>query len=310
MGIIKKLGEVAKKISKPVIDTTAIRNRSKNIIGFYGAAENSGTTSLLMNIAEYLQSPATPTVVVDLTMECPTAYKYITDEIPDEKSLSLKFRNVTLSPHELVVGSTNGLGVISMSGYEHPSDYCDIDLSTIERMLKELATHYTYVLVDLGTSLNDDATIMGILSCNKVYSVVRPIASQISKLLATKEHIENLGHINKIKDVIQTIILGNAYSQKEFAETDLNLIGNVAQDIDIMVAADNTKYVTTGGKSRAVANYVKLIQSIGNDIKEIVANTTVTTENDIIAGNKDEFVPENVDILATESTNGGESLDE
>lgn len=289
MGFIKKLGEVAKKMSKPVIDTTAIRNRSKNIIGFYGAAENSGTTALLMNIAEYLQGPGSPTVVVDLTMEAPVAYRYIEDEIPDDKSLSRKFRNATLSPHELVVGNTNSLGIISMTGYEHPSDYCDIDLTTIESMLRELSAHYKYVLVDLGTSLNDDATVIGLLTCNKVYSVVRPIAGQVSKLLATKEHIENLGHVNKIKDVIQTLILGNAYSSNDFEETGLNLIGNVAQDMDLMVAADNAKYVTTVGKSKEVSKYVKLVQAIGDDIKEIVKNTTIATENDVIAGDKKEF---------------------
>lgn len=289
MGFITKLGEFAKKMSKPVIDTTAIRNRSKNIIGFYGVAENSGTTSLLMNIAEYLQGAGSPTVVVDLTMEAPVAYKYVVDEVPDDKSLALKFRNTTLSPHELVVGSTNTLGVISMTGYEHPSDYCDIDLSTVEGLLRELSTHYRYVLVDLGTSLNDDATISGILTCNKVYSIVRPIASQISKLLATKEHIENLGHINKIKDVIQTMILGNDYSSKDFEETELNLVGNVAQDMDLMVAADNAKYVTAVGKSRAVSNYVKLVQAIGEDIKTIVANTVVVSENDVVAGDKSEY---------------------
>lgn len=288
MGFIKKLGEVAKKMSKPVVDTTAIRNRSKNIIGFYGAAENSGTTSLLMNIAEYLQGPGSPTVVVDLTMEAPVAYRYIKDEVPDDKSLSRKFRNATLSPHELVVGSTNSLGIISMTGYEHPSDYCELDLTIIESMLLELSAHYKYVLVDLGTSLNDDATIIGLLTCNKVYSVVRPIASQISKLLAVKEHIENIGHVNKIKDVIQTMILGNAYSAKDFEETGLSLIGNVAQDMDLMIAADNAKYVTSVGKSKDVGKYVKLVQAIGNDIKEIVKNTTVTTKYDIIAGNKED----------------------
>ncbi len=288
MGFIKKLGEVAKKMSKPVVDTTAIRNRSKNIIGFYGAAENSGTTSLLMNIAEYLQGPGSPTVVVDLTMEAPMAYRYIKDEVPDNKSLSRKFRNATLSPHELVVGSTNGLGIISMTGYEHPSDYCELDLTVIESMLLELSAHYKYVLVDLGTSLNDDATIIGLLTCNKVYSVVRPIASQISKLLAVKEHIENIGHVNKIKDVIQTMILGNAYSAKDFEETGLSLIGNVAQDMDLMIAADNAKYVTSVGKSKDVGKYVKLVQAIGNDIKEIVKNTTVTTKSDIIAGDKED----------------------
>lgn len=288
MGFIKKLGEVAKKMSKPVVDTTAIRNRSKNIIGFYGAAENSGTTSLLMNIAEYLQGPGSPTVVVDLTMEAPVAYRYIKDEVPDDKSLSRKFRNATLSPHELVVGSTNSLGIISMTGYEHPSDYCELDLTIIESMLLELSAHYKYVLVDLGTSLNDDATIIGLLTCNKVYSVVRPIASQISKLLAVKEHIENIGHVNKIKDVIQTMILGNAYSAKDFEETGLSLIGNVAQDMDLMIAADNAKYVTSVGKSKDVGKYVKLVQAIGNDIKEIVKNTTVTTKSDIIAGNKED----------------------
>lgn len=289
MGFIKKLGEVAKKMSKPVVDTTAIRNRSKNIIGFYGAAENSGTTSLLMNIAEYLQGPGSPTVVVDLTMEAPVAYRYIKDEVPDDKSLSRKFRNATLSPHELVVGSTNSLGIISMTGYEHPSDYCELDLTIIESMLLELSAHYKYVLVDLGTSLNDDATIIGLLTCNKVYSVVRPIASQISKLLAVKEHIENIGHVNKIKDVIQTMILGNAYSAKDFEETGLSLIGNVAQDMDLMIAADNAKYVTSVGKSKDVGKYVKLVQAIGNDIKEIVKNTTVTTKSDIIAGDKEDI---------------------
>ena len=289
MGFLGKLGDFAKRLSNPVIDTVAIRNRSKNIIGFYSPAENSGTTSLLMNIAEYLQSPATPVIVVDLTMEAPAAYKYIVSEIPDNKSLSLKFRTSTLSPHELVVGDTNSLAVLSMSGYEHPSEYCDIDMSTIEGLLRELAAHYAYVLVDLGTSLNDDATIMGILSCNKVYSVVRPIQPQIAKLLATKEHIENLGHINKINDVIQTMILGNPYSEKDFSDADLHLIGNVGQDMDLMVAADNAKYATAVGKSRAVAQFVKLVKSIGDDIKEIVQATTITTKQDIIAGDSTEF---------------------
>lgn len=284
MGFVKKLGSLAKTFSKPVIDTTTVRNRSKNIIGFYGTEENSGTTSLLMNVAKCLEGTNAPTVVVDLTMESPSAFKYIVAEIPDHQSLVNKLKNPALSPHELVAGDTNRLGIISMSGFEHPSDYCDIELTTIESMLNTLSVHYKYVLVDLGTSLNADATIMGILTCNKVYSTVRPVATQISKLITVKEHIENIGHINKIKDVIQTMILNNPYDSKDYDEIGLNLVGNVPLDIDLMIAADNCKAVTQVGKSKAVAGYLKLVQSLSDDIRDMVEASAAPTQRDIIVG--------------------------
>lgn len=300
MGVIQKLGEFTKKLSKPVIDTVAVRNRSKNIIGFYGVTDNSGTTSLLMNIAEYLQEPGNPVVVVDFVLDCPVCYRYLDiDEVPDDKSLLNKFRTSTLSANELVLGSTNSIGVCTMSGYEHPSDYCDINITTVESLLKELSMHYKYVLVDLGTNLNSEATVAGILACNKVYSVVRPIAHQISKLLATKECIENLGHRNKITDVIQSMILDNAYSQKDFSDTGLRLIGNIAQDADLMRAADNCRYISGITKSKEASKYLKLVKAIGEDIKSIVKNSYTPDGYGVITGS-------NELTSTTENNNNGE----
>lgn len=279
MGLFDKLGETLKKFSSPIDENTLVRHRSRNIIGFYSPAENSGTTSLLCNIAEYLQGPQSPTVVVDFNFESPACYKYFIDAVDESRSLLNKIRNRSISTFEIVSGNTDAFGVVSMSGCEHPSDYCEVSDIIIESILMELSANYKYVLVDLGTSLNADATIHGILTCNKVYSVVRPINTQVSKLMATKEYIENVGHYNKIKDVIQTMILGNAFSAKDFEEYEFNLVGNVAQDVDLMIAADNSKFITSGGKSKSVARYVELVKSLGEDIKHTVATTTLVDES-------------------------------
>lgn len=281
---IKRVGEFAKKFTEPTIDTLRVRHRSKNIIGFYSPAENSGTTSLLMHVAELLQSPASPVVVVDFNFSAPNVYRYLgMTEVPAGKSLSLKFRNPSMSPNELVIGNINSLGVLTMDGTESPSEYCDIVLTVIEDMLRELSVHYKYVLVDLGTSLNDDQTIAGILACNKVYSVVRPVTSQIVKLMSVQTQIENLNYSNKIKDVIQTMILDNPYSEDEFKESGFNLIGNITQNADLMIAADNCKFITATLKGSAVRNYLKLVKVIANDITTIVENTTIINEEDIIS---------------------------
>lgn len=289
MGIFDKIGETLKKFSSPVVDTSLVRHRSRNIIGFYSPAENSGTTSLLCNIAEYLQGPQSPTVIVDLNLESPACYKYFIDAIEDNRSMLNKIRNRSMSTFEVVSGNTDAFGIVSMSGYEHPSDYCEIPDIVIESILMELSSHYKYVLVDLGTSLNADATIQGILTCNKVYSVVRPVNIQVAKLMATKEHIENVGHYNKIKDVVQTMILGNAYSTGDFEEYGFNLVGNVALDMELMIAADNGKFATASGKSKNIARYVELIKALGEDIKHTVATTTLVDEStyEEAAGNAD-----------------------
>lgn len=286
---LKKFGEFTKKLTAPTVDVISTRHRSKNIIGFYSPAENSGTTSLLMNIAEILQSPASPVCVVDFNFSAPNVYRYLgMTEVPPEKSMSLKFRNTSMSPNELVIGDTNSLGVLTMSGIENPSDYCDIVLTVIDSTLRELAVHYKYVLVDLGTSLNDDQTIAGLLTCNKVYSVVRPISSQLIKLMSVQAQIENLNYVNKIQDVIQTMILDNPISSDDFAESGFNLIGNVTQNADLMIAADNCKYVNSALKGSAVKNYVKLIKSIASDITKIVENTTISSDPIDTESNNDE----------------------
>ena len=214
-------------------------------------------------------------------------FKYIgIEEVPEEKSMLNKFRTSTMSINELVMGDTNSLGVVSMSGYESPGDYSDVSLTIVEDMLRELSMHYKYVLVDLGTSLNSECTIQGILTCNKVYSIVRPISSQISKLLAVKEVIGNIGHINKIYDVFQTMILDNGYSQEDMKDVGLNLVGNIKMDAELMISADNCKYVGSGLKSKESAKYVKLVKQLGEDIKTLVVNSYVISENDIIAGDK------------------------
>ena len=44
-----------------------------------------------------------------------------------------------------------------------------------------------------------------------------------------------------------------------------------------------------GLKSKEASRYVKFIKQLGDDIKSIVANSYITSENDIIAGNRDEI---------------------
>lgn len=284
MGFGETIGNVfksfAKQVSEDNVSDRFSRHTAKNVFGFYAPAENSGTTSLVCNIAEVLRGFGSPVLIMDFNFECPCAFKYFQDELESKYSFSRKLRNPALEITELLGVSGNNIDVITMTGEEMPSQYCEVPIDLIRETIRQVSTMYKYVLIDLGTSANHDATNDGLCECDKVYSVVTPNIAQISKLLVTKQALEPMGHYNKIKDVIQTIVhSGMEFPESEFADIGLNLIGNVPFDPDLARFSSNFK-VVSGGRSRNVSNYVKLVQAVANDIKTIVSNTDYVAKNE------------------------------
>lgn len=275
MPSLAKIAKIAKSFSRDEGDSLIQRASTKNIIGFFSPCENSGTTALVAHVAQALHTTTTPVVIIDLNFKTPTIYSYFVDEIDPKRSILRKLKTPVFDTQELVnYRSLGDIGVVSMTGGEVPADYCSVEDKIIVNIIKELATRYTYVLIDLGADLNADATLTGLCECHYVYTCVRPIAKQIERLMIDREVMNNIGYINLIYDVIQTNIIGNSYTPAEFkSDIGMNLIGNIPQDYDLMVAFDNQRFVSTKLKNRNVKQFYGVVEYIANAIRELESDT-------------------------------------
>lgn len=275
MPSLAKIAKIARTFSRDEGDSLIQRASAKNIIGFFGPCENSGTTSLLAHVAEALHGPTTPVVIIDLNFKLPTVYSYFVDEIDPKRSILRKLKTPIFDTQELVNAKDLGdVGVVSMTGGEVPADYCSVEDKIIINIIKELATRYAYVLIDLGNDLNADATLIGLRECHYVYTCVRPVAKQIEHLMIDREVMNNIGYKNLIYDVIQTNVIGNSYTPAEFkSDIGMNLIGNIPQDYELMVAFDNQNFVSTRLKSRNVKQFYGIVNTIAKSIVEMRNDT-------------------------------------
>jgi MinD-like ATPase involved in chromosome partitioning or flagellar assembly len=270
MAFLPKVAKIATEFSN-IDDDINKRTLSRNIIGFYGCLNNTGTTAILAHVAKSLNTSKEPVVIVDLNAGFPTVYRYFVDEIEEERSLNKKLRNPTFSATELLnFENMNDVNIISFTGNEPPQDYATIDMNLIKSLLNDLASRFTYVLVDLGANLNDDSTSYGLVACNRVYSFVRPITAQLERLIVTHEVFENLGQKNLIYNVIQCQCVNNAFAADEFKDVGMKLFANIDYDYEIMKAIDNCEFVNPVIKNRAVKGFIKATDAIAEDIRQFV----------------------------------------
>ena len=278
MSILEKLANVAKKFSNIDTNDAGGRNKLRNVIAFYGVAENTGTTSLLYNVAEELHSANTPVCILCLDFKMPTVWRYVTDEVPDEKTISNKLRNPTLNMQELCVGKgVNDIAVITMSGYELPADYAEVELYAVKDMIEELCRKYSYVLIDAGTDLNSAATMAALVEADKVYTCVRPVTHQMMKLLGVVEVFESIGYQRKIYNVIQCQTLDNAYTSSEYAKSKLNLIGNIPFSFELSRCFDNYTLPKTAIK-KELKTFNSIVKLIASEIVSYI-ETSYTMDN-------------------------------
>lgn len=264
-------------------DTMQKKTISKNIIGFYGCDGNTGTTSLLAHVAKELHTPNTPVVIVDLNVGHPKIYRYFVDEIEEERSIIAKLRNGSLPVTELIsLDSINVVAIVSATGGEVPNEYATAEKMTVSNILNELASKYSYVLVDLGSNLNDDLTCYGIVNCNRVYSCVRPVEDQVSRLILIHEMYENYGKRNLIYNVIQCQCMNTPYSPAQFEENGLRLFGNIDFNYELMMSADACKFNNGSLKNKSVKAFLNIVSALSEDIKNFVQKSiNIKSEKDI-----------------------------
>lgn len=272
MALLQSLGKLAKSFSSSDDENlTAVRTVSKNVIGFYGVMSNTGNTSLCAHVAKALNTGDKPVVIVDLNAECPTVYKYFIDEVPQERSILSRLRNPTFPITELINSeSLKTVSIVSFCGQEFPQDYASVDKLAVTKLINELASRFEYVLIDIGPNLNDDLTTYSLINCNRVYTTVRPIESQLEKLTLSHANFENFGYKNLFYNIIQCQCINNALDAKVFTEAGLRLFANVNYDYEIMKQADNCDFVNPAIKNKNVKGFLTVVDAVSEDIRKFV----------------------------------------
>lgn len=277
--LLNKVAQVAKSFSDNG-DDGLLRAQSTrpNIIGFYTPHPNSGCSSLLASVANELHTPSEPVVIVDLDFVARTqAYYFLSEgDIPYSRSIKARMSNQAIGVQELVNyvdDKPSNIGIIGSSGQEHPMDWALTPEGFYKNLLESLSLQFSYVLVDIPSGINNVETIESILSCDMVYSVIRPIMPQVSELLYVKQIVAGAtstrGVRDKIKPIIQTQVNGNHFTQKDFDDVGLELKGLTYQDLDLMSNMDNCK-IPKSIANKNVKNYVETCKAISEEIKGYV----------------------------------------
>lgn len=272
MALLQSLGKLAKSFSVGDEENlTAVRTVSKNVIGFYGVMSNTGNTSLCAHVAKSLNTGDKPVVIVDLTADCPCIHKYFIEEIPQERSILSRLRNPTFPITELInAESLNSVSIVSFTGQEFPQDYASVDKIALSKIINELASRFEYVLIDIGPNLNDDLTTYSLINCNRVYTTVRPIESQLEKLVLSRTNFENFGYKNLFYNIIQCQCINNALDAKIFEEAGLKLFANINYDYEILKQADNCEFVNPAIKNKNVKGFLTVVDAVSEDIRKFV----------------------------------------
>lgn len=283
MSFLDKIGELAKSLSKetdPMIKRSVAR---PNVVGFYNPTGGAGTSAIVAHVAEQLHATGDPVVILDLDYLAQTQAKYFLskDGIPYNKSIRSRILNPSISVSELVCykgDNPKNVAIVGMSGREHPSDYALTPEEFYKNLIDGLSTMFTYVLVDITGSVNSVEVIESLISCDKVYSVVRPISRDVERLLYVKQLLGNLEHdrgsSDKIISVIQNQIIENDFSVNEFKGLDLVLKGNIFQDIDLMKAFDSCRLISNIN-TKKVKYFFDVIKSISGEIRTDISKYTV-----------------------------------
>jgi cellulose biosynthesis protein BcsQ len=283
--LLNKVALVAKSFSDSSVNDFRVRVNKPNVIGFYTPHSNAGCSALLASVANELHTPSDPVVIVDLDYIARTQAYYFLDEgeIPYSKSIKTRLSNPAVGVQEIVnyAGDKSAnIGVIGSSAQEHPMDWALPSEGFYKNLLEALSSQFGYVLVDIPSCINTVECIESIMSCDTVYSVIRPITSQISELLYVKQIVASTtpyrGIRDKIKTVIQTQVNGNHFSVNDFKDAGLELKGNTFQDLDLMSSMDNCK-LPKSITNKNVKTYIEFSKALAEEIKASVNRNVVDT---------------------------------
>lgn len=281
--IFDTFAKLAKNFSKEE-DSYIKRNVAKpNVIGFYSPIGGAGTSAIVAHVAKQLHATGESVVILDLDYLAQTQVKYFlnAEGIPYNKSIRSRILNPSVSVAELICykdDNAKNVGVVGMSGREHPSDYALTQEDFYKNLIDGLSVSFSYVLIDITGSINNVEIIESLLCCDKVYCVTRPISRDVERILYVKQLLGNLeherGYSDKLVEVIQTQIQDNEFSAAEFRGLDLTLKGNIFQDIDLMKAFDSCELITNVN-TKNVKYFFDVINSVAGDIRTNVSKYTI-----------------------------------
>lgn len=244
----------------------------RNLIGFTGVSDGIGTSAFIAHLAMELQHNDTPVLIVDLNFNLPTMYSWFqSKEFDISRSLTqlLNTNAADRLAEYTFRNADNGVSVVSPHIFkETPVSWCGITQQSIHDLLATARTHYAYVLVDLGSNFNINATMYGLWECNKIYTFTTPNEGHNSTLRSKRAYMEEYGKAQMLSDIIESMTLGDGKSAADWAAIKYNLIGSLPFDTDISVCIRNFTPVTSVRlKSSAVSSYIKTVKSVASQIK-------------------------------------------
>ena len=186
----------------------------RNVFGFYGAKENSGTTTLLVNVAYLLATKGKSILVLDFHLNQPGVFRYLLPELRDEefapkaKSLNDKFINSSIHTREFAMVSSvcKGVYLASANPDELPDKYCSINEEYVTNMIKEAAATYDVVLIDIDTDLRYETTTAAIDCSDFIFSVITPQPECVEILTKNNYIVYQAKFGDKLKFVIQNLM--------------------------------------------------------------------------------------------------------
>ncbi len=244
----------------------------RNLIGFMGVSDGIGTSAFIAHLAMKLQSNNTPVLVVDLNFNLPTMYSWFqSKEFDISRSLTqlLNTNSADRLAEFTFRNADNGVSVVSPHIFkESPVSWCGVTQQSIHDLLTVARTHYAYVLVDLGSNFNINATMYGFWECNKVYTFTTPNEGHNSTLRSRRSYMEEYNKAQMMGDVIESMTLGDGKSYDEWASIKYNLVGSLPFDTDISVCIRNfTSINSVKLRSKAVNGYLETVKNLANQIR-------------------------------------------
>jgi pilus assembly protein CpaE len=214
------------------------------ILAVYSPKGGVGTTTIATNLAVSLHSPETPAVIVDANLQFGDVQVFlnergrtsIVDLTPNVDQLDTELVEDVVLHHKL-----SGIDIVSAP--PHPEDAEKVTGDQVVKVLQFLARIYSYVIVDLDSSLSD-ITLDTLDACDLLILVS---SQEIPAIINTRAMLNLLGTLGVQKQKI--LLIMNRFD-KTIAITPEKVGHNLGHKVASVLVED--KEVVVPGVNRGV----------------------------------------------------------
>ena len=161
---------------------------ANNVIVFYGASHNVGTTTISNSIAQVIADNSDKKVFLGFMQVGSGANYYKFDRRSSIDELKLKMINKVLSINEILAECNQVNNLYVLQGIKNFLYSMEYELSDIEYFIDILSNNFDIVILDVGTDINYAVTLGSLLYTKNRYLV----ATSSPKVIENYENIESI----------------------------------------------------------------------------------------------------------------------